>query len=230
MKKLFLLLIGFSLLILSIKMNYVGAVTGTNLRIINSFFLIFSLIFFIFSIILFITNKSLESLIIPTGSLEADKKRVKTAMKNYFYADTKDSKPYVLISGEIQRDENERPKKDSQQYLIYKELRKNYGLNPSDLIIEGKSKDTLENFLYSIEKLKKRGISNIKIVTNPTHYWRFKLFENEAKKENLIDDSFKIEPIYTNESLKEFIYGVLAYVKDYIRLKTNGSLEKAKKK
>ncbi len=69
----------------------------------------------------------------------------------------------------------------------------------------------------------------MKIATNPTHYWRFKLFEREAKREGLIDDSFEIEPIYTPETFKEFIYGVLAYIKDYIRVKSAGSLEKAEK-
>jgi len=68
----------------------------------------------------------------------------------------------------------------------------------------------------------------MKIATKQTQYWKFKLFEREAKREGLVDDSFKVEPLYTSESPKEFVYGVLAYVKDYIRVKSVGSLEKAK--
>jgi len=148
-------------------------------------------------------------------------------MKSYNH--TKD-KPYILVSGYIDRDEQGRPKKESQQSLIYKELRKTYKISPSDMLIEGKSKDTLENFLYTIEKLNKKGINHMKIATNPTQYWRFKLFEKEAKREGIIESSFKVDPLYTNESLSEFAYGVLAYIKDYIRVKSAGSLEEARNK
>ena len=110
-------------------------------------------------------------------------------MKNY--TRTKD-KPYVLISGKIHRDERGRLKIESQQYSIYKELRDHYGLKPSDFIIEGMSEDTLENFLYSIRKLKKKKVNHIKISTNLTQYWRFKLFEREAKQEGLVDNYFYI--------------------------------------
>ena len=62
-----------------------------------------------------------------------------------------------------------------------------------------------------------------------TTLFRSKLFEREAKKEGLVKNSFKVEPLYTSESPKEFIYGILAYIKDYLRIKYTGSLEKAKK-
>ena len=150
------------------------------------------------------------------GNEEEDQKRLEKAMESYTGMK---NKPYILISGEIPL---------QQVYSqMYKPLRE-HGVKHSEFIIERKSQDTLENFLYSIKRLKKKEINNIRIATNPTQYWRFKLFEKEAKKEGLIDDSFKIEPIYTSESLKEFIYGCLAYVKDYIRVKSAGSLEKAK--
>jgi hypothetical protein len=228
MKKLPLVLLfaGFIFLFLSVDVTFTGAVIGTNIEITNYFFFVFGLTFFMASLVLFVVNKSLESLVIPTGTLEADEKRVETAMRSYSH--TKEPKPYVLISGEIHRDERGRPEKESQQYSIYKELREHYGLKPSDFIIEGKSRDTLENFLYSIKKLKRKKVNYMKIATNPTQYWRFKLFEREAKREGLVDDSFEVEPLYTSESPKEFIYGVLAYVKDYIRVKSAGSLEKAK--
>jgi hypothetical protein len=229
MKKLplVLLLAGFIFLLLSVDVTFTGAVIGTDIEIKNTPFFIFSLVFFMASLVLFVVNKSLESLVIPTGTLEADQRRVETAMRSYIH--TKEPRPYVLISGEIHRDERGRPKKESQQYSIYKELREHYGLKSSDFIIEGKSRDTLENFLYSIKKLKRKKVNHIKIATNPTQYWRFKLFEREAKREGLIDNSFEVEPLYTSETPKEFIYGVLAYVKDYVRVKSAGSLENAEK-
>ena len=228
MKKVHLVLFftGIIFLSLSVDVTFTGAVIGTNVKITNNLFFIFSLTFFMASLVLYVVNKSLESLVIPTGTLEADQKRVGTAMKSY--TRTKD-KPYVLVSGKIHRDEKGRPKRESQQYSIYKELMGYYGLKPSDLIIEGKSRDTLENFLYSIKKLKKKRINHIKIATNPTQYLRFKLFEKKAKREGLINNSFKIEPLYTSESPKEFVYGILAYVKDYFRVKSAGSLKKAEK-
>jgi len=229
MKKihLFGLLIGFIFLLLSIKITFTGAIIGTNIEISNILFLVISLTFVIGSIILYVANRSLESLVIPTGTLESDQKRIDAVMKSYNH--TKD-KPYILVSGYIDRDEQGRPKKESQQSLIYKELRKTYKISPSDMLIEGKSKDTLENFLYTIEKLNKKGINHMKIATNPTQYWRFKLFEKEAKREGIIESSFKVDPLYTNESLSEFAYGVLAYIKDYIRVKSAGSLEEARNK
>jgi len=228
MKKIFLtlLLVGFVFLFLSVDTTFTGAVIGADVKITNTLFFIFSLIFFASSFVLFVINKSLESLVIPTGTLEADQKRVETAMRSY--TRTK-NKPYVLVSGEIHRDEKGQAEKESQQYSIYKGLRENYGLKPFDFIIEGKSRDTLENFLYSIKKLERKGINHIKIATNPTQYWTFKLFEREAKREGLVDDSFKVEPLYTSETPKEFIYGILAYAKDYFRVKSAGSLEKLKK-
>ena len=227
MKKLpfVLLFAGFVFLFLSIDITFTGAVVGTDIQIKNTLFFIFSLTFFIISLLLFVANKSLEALVIPTGTLEASKRRVETDMRSYI--NTREPKPYVFVSGEINRDEGGRPKKESQQYLIYKELRKHYGLKPSDLIIEGKSRDTLENFLYLIKKMKRKGINHMKIATNPSQYWRFKLFEREAKREGLVDDSFEVEPIYTSETPREFVYGVVAYAKDYFRVKSAGCLEKA---
>ncbi|MFH1452327.1 MAG: YdcF family protein [archaeon] len=227
MKKLslVLLLVGFVFLSLSFEVTITGAVIGRGVEVSNVLFFILSLTFFIGSFVLYVVNKSLESLVIPTGNLEEDEKRVETAMRSYVR--TKD-KPYVLVSGEIHRDESGGPRRESQQYSIYKKLREQYGLKPSDLIIEGKSRDTLENFLNSVEKLKRKGVNHLKIATNQTQYWRFKLFEREAKREGLVDGSFEIEPLYTSESPREFVYGVLAYVKDYFRIKFAGSLEDAK--
>ena len=160
-------------------------------------------------------EKSLESIIIPTGGMNPriNRKRTDVAISDYF---ERMQRPYVLISGW-----------DCASYSIYRDARKR-GLVPSDFIIERRARDTLGNFLYSVEELKKRGINSVKIATNPTHYMRFRLFEKKARKEGIIDDDFIIEPDYTSESPGDFVYGILAYVKDYFRLKSAGSMKDAK--
>ncbi len=218
-------LISFILLFLSINSTITGAVIKTNTKIITPLFFILGLALFIGTFILYVSQRSLESIVIPTGTHEADEKRIKTAMQNY---SNSKQKPYILVTGEIQR-ENKKPRKDSQQYTIYQELRKQYGLKPSDMIIEGKSKDTLENFLFSLKKLPSE-VKTLKIATSPTQYWRFKLFEQQAKKQGILDRDFQIQPLYTQESKKEFLYGVAAYIKDYFRIKTSQSLQEATKK
>jgi len=224
---LILFLLGVFFLFISVDLTFTGAVVGTNIHISNFPIFILSLCLFTFLLISFTSNKSLEAIVVPTGTIEEDKKRLETAMHSYF---RKRNKPYIMISGEMWRDEKGNLIRKSQQYSIYKELRDHYGLKPSNFIIEGKSQDTLENFIYSLKKLKKKNINYIKIVTNQTHYWRFKLFEQEAKEEGLIEKSFKLEPLYTSETPKEFIYGLLAYIKDYLRIKSSDSLEEARHK
>ncbi len=169
----------------------------------------------------------LEVIVIPTGSLEADRKRVSYAMDYY---NSKAQKPKLMVVGNLQRDESGRLIKNSQQYAIYKRLRQEYSLKPSDLWIEGYSNNTLENFLYLSQKIKNREAQELKISTNFTQYLRFKLFEKQAKKEGLLSREIKLTPLYTHESFKEFAQGVFAYIKDYLILKKAGSLENAKLK
>jgi ABC-type uncharacterized transport system fused permease/ATPase subunit len=112
MKKLPLVLLftGFVFLFLSVDVTFTGAVVGTDIQIKNTLFFFSGLTFFLASLVLFVVDKSLESLVIPTGTLEADKKRVVIAMRSYTH--TGEPKPYVLVSGEIHRDERGRPEKD----------------------------------------------------------------------------------------------------------------------
>jgi len=229
MKKISVLFLGLGFIFLfsSVYFSVTGAVIGNNNIVANKLSLIIGLSFLIGFFILHIHSKSLEAIVIPTGDLEADEKRTERAMAEYPRDEEKT--PYVLVTGDIKYDAHGKIKKDSQQSSIYKELRNKYNLNPSDMIIEGKSRDTLENFLYSIKKLKKKKIDKMEISTNRTQYWRFKMFEQEAKREGLIKDSFEITPLYTQESLSQFAYGTLALMKDYIRVKSAGSLKNASK-
>ncbi len=230
MKKLSLISIflGIIFIFLSLSFTITGGIVGINfseIRISNPVLFVIGFVF-IFVPTLVIMAKKLESLVIPTGQIGgAMEKRISEAKRSYSHY--KGDTPYILVTGVIHRDKKGRPKK-TQQYQTYSELRK-YGLKPSDMIIEGKSEDTLQNFLYSIKKLKKKDIDKMKIATNRTQYWRFKLFEKEAKKQRLLDKSFEIEPLYTKETPKEFAYGVLAYIRDYFRVKSHKPLSEAGK-
>jgi len=229
MKKISILLflIGVLLILISINPSITGAVIGKDIDISNyiSFTLGLSLMFV--SSLMYLRAKSLEAIVIPTGGDALNEKRMRVAMKKY-ESEMGDT-PYVLVPGLIDKDKRGRVLRETQQYKIYKELRNQYGLKPSDMIIEGKSTDTLDNYLYSLSKIKKKGINQLQIATSPTQFWRFKMFNREAKREGLVPESFEVKPLYTRESPYEFVYGVLAYVKDYIRLKSEGSLEEASK-
>jgi uncharacterized SAM-binding protein YcdF (DUF218 family) len=218
-----LFIIGLMAILLFSDITFIGAAIQETTNPTTPIFII-GLTLIMVALILQSTNNSLETILVPTGTPLAAKERTKTAIKEY---KKETDKPYVLISGVLDRDESRKIKKDSQTYDIYKEFKKKSDIKPSEFIIEGKSKDTLENFLYSIKKLKDKNIEHVKIATNPTQYWRFKLFENEAKKEGLIKNSFEMTPLYTHETPKEFLYGVLAYAKDFLRIKTSKSLKDA---
>lgn len=221
-----LFVFGLVFVFFSISFSFNGAVIGKNYDILDRGMFILGIVFLSCSFVLYIHSKSLEkTIVIPTGSLEADKDRTSRAMIEYskYHGKT----PYLMISGDIQRDTHGKIKKDSQCFGVYKESRK-CGIKPSDMIIEGKSKDSLENFLYSIRILKKKGIKKMDIATNKTQYWRFKMFESKAKKEGLIEGDFEIAPLYTHKNPLQF-YGILALIKDYVRIKSYDSLNEATK-
>jgi len=217
------LIISLILILFSININLTSYATLEAGKISFTPLFYLGLIFFILFILT--TSKSLETIMILIGNEEAMVERTKKAIEEF--AKNKE-KPYILISGEIERDERNRPRKDSQQYQIYTALRENNFL-PKQLIIEGKSKDSLENFLYSIKRLEKKGIKKLNIATSPLHYARFKLFEKKAKKTGLIEKDFEINPLYTKNTENPF-YGILAYIKDYFRVNSTNSLEEARNK
>lgn len=166
-----------------------------------------------------------DLIVIPTGNADIDKKRTERAMKFY---ESYQQKPKVAIVGNIQRNPKGGLMDDSQSYGIYKNLRRNYKLKPKDMRVEGNSNNTIENFLYLLPKINESSVENLFIATNPTHYWRFKLFANQAKKEKLIKKDLNLKPLYTREGFLAYAKGIYAYIYDYLALKFTGSLEKAK--
>jgi hypothetical protein len=209
----FLLICSFIFLIWGINSNLTGNLIREYFN--NNFMLIhlLGLILLIFGIILFLERKSLDAVIIPTGGYEKNIKRTKRAKD--------EEAKYYLISGYIDKN---RSIKESQTADIYKELRK-YGIKPSQMIIESRAKDSLDNVIYSLGKLK--GLKIIGIVSYPKHLKRYEYIINKAKKEGIVDKDIEIVKIPTEENLKEKVYGVLGNIKE--RYKLRNGIEKAQK-
>ena len=196
----FLLICSFIFLTFEFKLSLTG--NFINEYFSNNFVLphLIGLILFIMGIIFFLQKTSLDAIIIPTGGDEKNIKRTKRAAE--------EKAKYYLISGYIDKNEHI---KNSQTAGIYRELRK-YGIKPSEIKIENKAKDSLDNIIYSMNKLK--GMKRIGIVSYPEHLKKFEYIINKAKKEGVIDKEI------------EKVYGVLANMKERYRLR-NG-IETAK--
>lgn len=208
----FLLIFSLIFLIFGIKFNLTGNVI---LEYFNGKSLVLRVVGFILlfiSILMLTGRRSLDAVIIPTGDLyERNIRRTKRGVE--------EKAKYYLISGYLDKD---KPIKESQITDIYTELRK-YGIKPSEIKIENKSKNTLENAIYSLNKLK--GLKRIGIVSYPEHLKRFEYIINKAKKEGLVDEDIKIIKIPTKQTLKEGIYGVLGNIKEKYKLK--GGIKRA---
>ncbi len=171
---------------------------------------VFGLIFLFISLILLMSRKSLDAIIIPIG---ADiKEDIERAQRAGEYSEKEGKTKYFVISGR----RGTAPLPKSARYAIYKELRR-HGIKPSEMKIEGKSKDTLENAIYSLKKLK--GAKEIGIVSYPQHLKRIEYIINKAKEEGIIDKELKIEKIPTKQTVNELFYGIIANLKEKYRLR-----------
>jgi len=204
---LILLLLSVFLFSLNFSPNLTGAFVNGNQSIFNILTLL-GFVFLMASFIIFTSRQTLDAIIIPTGGFKENAKRTKRALAEYEKRGTK----YFVISGE-----KEKPKlRESHRNQIYRELRK-YGIKPSQMKIEGKSKNTLENALYSLKKL--RGFKDIGIVSYPEHLERFEYIVKKAKEGGEIPKDVTIHQIKTKQTLQEWIYGTLANIKERYRLR-----------
>ena len=166
----FLLICSFILLIWGINSNLTGNVISEYFSNTLTIIHILGLIFLLFGAVLFLERKSLDAVIIPTGHLyERNIKRAKRG--------SEEKAKYYIISGYLDKN---KPVRESQTADIYNALIK-YGINSSDIKIERRSKDSLENAIFSLNKLK--GLKTIGIVSYPEHLKRFEYIINKAKKE-----------------------------------------------
>lgn len=237
---------GVIFLIVSVTLLSIGmeGITGST---INNYFQgtflfihIFGLALLLASVLILTSRKTLDAIIIPTGGgnwdydekmYSMDRDRAKKAIEHK--KELRGDK-YFVISG--YKGKSKEDIKEGQSYSIYKFLRR-YGIKPSQMIIEGRSHDTLENALYTLKKLKekkeKKGIEeplDIAFVSYPGHLKRFEDFENEAIKKGLIDkNDFNFHKIETKETPEDKNYekSIMRILKHKYKLVT---MEKYKSK
>ncbi len=179
---------------------------------------VFAIIFFIASIFLLLSRKSLDAIIIPTGTWEADIDRADRALSE---KDKLKDEGYFVISGH--KGEGFEGMRKGQSYRIYKYLR-DHDVLPKDIRVEGKSHDSEENVLYTLKKMKemeeKSGRDkplDIAFVSSPSHLKRFKDFYQEAIKRGLANKKdfrfheiktggFGEEPGYENSLPRKLIH------------------------
>lgn len=208
------LLLAFSVLSLP-YLNITGNVIS-DLSLSQGVFNFAALVLFLISVFLFLVKPSLDAIIIPLGD-PIYKKRVKRAMKEY--DEEVENNPagkhaYFVISGE----QGNVPLSKSERYMTYQELRK-HGIKPSEMIVEGRSHNSMENILNSLERIKKKGGKDVGIASYPWHLERFDYIINKAKEEGIVDRDFKIHRLETSETAKEGLYGILAYLLERYNLR-----------
>ncbi len=224
-----LLFLGSSIAFLLISFNPTisGGVININTGISPIF--VAGLIFFILALAVFISRQTLEAIIIPTGTLEADILRTDTAVKE---REKLKKTGYFVISGYYPHGNLEGIRK-SQDYRIYKRLREyDPKVIPAEMMVEGQSHDTLENTLYSLKKIKQRaekegrtGALDVGIVTYPDHFKRFKDFYKKAVERGLIGKGdFRLHEIPTPETEEDRKYEAnpLRHLSHQFKLATMG--------
>ena len=203
------LVLSFASFIFSKKIvSLTGAFVGIS-YFKNSFPFLFGLVLFFISVFLFLHKVSLDAVIIPTApSKEIVKRRAERASRE------RSNQMVYVISGAKEKGSL----KETQRYEIYRELRR-HGIKPEEIILEKKSRNTIENLMDSLELLKKKGARKIGISSNPSHLDRFETILHEAKKEGLIDKEIKIYRLRTDESFGESIYGFFAKLINQYKLR-----------
>ncbi len=159
---------------------------------------ILGLVFLVLGLGLFIERKGLDYLIIPTGDDLDQMKRAKRAAQ--------EKANHYIISG-LESQEN---------VLAWEELRK-ANIDPMKVISENKSTDTLENVMNSIKKMENP--ESIGIVSYPEHLKRYEMIIEKAKEEGKIQKDVEMKYIPVRQSLRETVYGILANVKEKVRLR-----------
>lgn len=197
--------VGFFLMIVSILLVLMIQINFTGYSISLSYFeipLIHLIIvsFFIFSLILIFSGESLDAIIIPTQASEKrTREKTDIALK---YRNKYGAKLLIASGGETPA--LSRHYKNGAQ-IIYARLRQN-DVRPIDIKIDGRSRNNIENILFSLEKLRGIKVEKIGIVSYPGHLDRFDEIIDHGKKEGVIDPKIKFYRIETDENLIERLY------------------------
>ena len=198
--------IGLILLIISLSLflfqsiNITGNIIA-NSQISSSIRIILIILVFVSSLILLASKTSLDAIVIPTDpSDEEDLERTERAIEEY----RKKGADYFIISG--QKNTN-RKFKNSQRANIYKRLRQS-GIKPKQMKVEGKSSNTMENLVYTLNLLEKENHPlKVGFVSYPGHLNRIEDFYNKAVKKGIISKKdFQFYRIETDETPEEKKY------------------------
>jgi uncharacterized SAM-binding protein YcdF (DUF218 family) len=166
------------------------------------------------SLILFMARKGIDAIIIPTGGgafdkeegmYQMDRDRARTAWE---HGGDLDENGYFVISG--YKGGNQKEISEGQSYSIYKFLRR-HGIKPSQMMVEGKSHDTLQNVIYTLKKIKAREQKegdekpwDVAFVSYPGHLDRFEDFVKQAEKKGIVEKGeFIFHKIPTGKDTKE---------------------------
>ncbi len=212
----FLLFLGSIGMILFGNFSITGGVIGQQTHILPISWIGICLLFV--SLIILTSKNSLEAIVIPTGEKGENSRRARVG-RNYY---SNPENQYFIISGGPGRNKID----ESERADIYRGLRDaGYGgketgkeIKPSQMVIEGRSTDTLHNVLYSLEKLRP-GTGQIDFVSYPLHLKKIEMIMDKAREEGLVPGGLKVSYIPTKQSISETVYGLLALVREKYRLR-----------
>lgn len=208
-------IISLAIIFTQISFNITGNVVSEN-SINSPYLYLIEVIFLLMSLVLLTTQKTLDAIIIPTGAHNADIRRTRKAIEKR--GSLKDE-GYFVISGYVPPGEASKHEyRGTQTQNIYGELR-SHGIKPSQIRIEPQAQNTIENVVYSLEKIKQYGGRDVGIVSYTGHLDRFQKIIKQAKKEGIIDEDFKIHRIRTNESDKDRLYEIVEKILNAYRLR-----------
>lgn len=206
-------LLGIFILIFFGNFNFTGNVISdyVNFSYIPN---VIALTLIFLSLILFMARKGIDAIVIPTGGGEFDKEegmyqmdrdRARTALE---HGGDLEKEGYFVISGYMGG--NKKEISEGQSYSIYKFLRK-HGIKPSQMMVEGKSHDTLQNVIYTLKRIKAREQKDgdekpwdVAFVSYPGHLDRFEDFVKQAEKKGIVGKGdFIFHKISTGKSTDE---------------------------
>lgn len=193
----------------------IGSMTGfvleSNFGIYNlKFFLpIIGSFMFLLALVLLTSRVSLDMLLVPGI---ADKVKTQARARRAIEALSKYDPKVIVASG------GKTPGLDkecrSEAEIIYRELRA-AGIKPSQIRIDSKSQDTIENLINSLRKAPHRSVG---IVSNPKHLDRFEYLLGRAKEEGVVSPDVTLYRIETDETRTERVYDRFAKIADRLSL------------
>lgn len=181
-RKYLILVLGVIVIILAIAPRILNNEIMDFIKYMSIYFSITFILFCIASIIINIKIKRKEynAIIVLGGYLVDGNKLTKALTKRLNLAidlyEKQKHKPKIIVSGGMIRQETITEAEAMKNYLIKK------GISEKNIIKEEQSRNTLENFKYSKEKLKKLKINNnIAFVSNNFHILRSKIYALKFK-------------------------------------------------